>query len=114
MDKIIEYLEKIIKKANDKGAYYSFGVEHRSTQDQPLYIVTVVWTKAGLTPLRLVENSKKDLVDQLKKYYRTKKKDDLHIRYHENQIKANENVIKHHKEMIDSYKHPKKTKANKK
>lgn len=108
MDKIIEYLEKIIKKANDKGAYYSFGVEHRSTQDQPLYIVTVVWTKAGLTPLRLVENSKKDLVDQLKKYHRTKKKNDLNIRYHENQIKANENVIKHHKEMIDSYKYPKK------
>lgn len=112
MEKIVEYIEKIIKKANDKGAYYSFGVEHRSTQDRPIYIATIVWTKASLSPLRFIESSKKELVDELKKYHRTLNENSLHIRYHENQVKANENVIKHHKEMIASYNKPKK--ANKK
>lgn len=110
MDKIAEYIEKIIKKANDKGAYYSVGVEHRSTMDNPIYLATIVWTKANITPLKLVEYSKQELVDQLKKYHRTLNENTLNIRYHENQIKANENVIKHHNEMIDAYKNPKKAK----
>lgn len=107
MDKIKEYLEKIIKKANDKGAYYSYGIEHRSTLDKPLYMINVVWTKAGLVPLRLTAYSKQELVDLLKEYHRKTKANTLHIKYHQNQIDANEASIKYHKNAIEAWKEEK-------
>ena len=110
MDKIEEYIKKIIKKANDGQAYYSYGIEHRSTMDKPLYMINVVWSKAGLTPLRLTAYTKEEIVTELKKYFRNTKASMLNIRYHENQIDASKAVIKHHEQMIVAYKEPKKAK----
>lgn len=110
MDKIIEYIEKIIKKANDKQAYYVFSIEHRSTFEKPFYMVTISWTKQGVTPLRIAEYTKAEVLAELKKYYRTTNNDALNIRFHENQIDASKNVIKYHEDMVKSYKFPKKAK----
>lgn len=110
MDKIEEYIEKIIKKANDTQAYYAYGIEYRSTLDKPLYMINVVWSKAGLTPLRLTAYTKAEIVEELKKYYRNTKASMLNIRYHENQIEASKAVIKHHQQMIKAYEEPVKEK----
>lgn len=103
MDKIEEYLKKLIKKAGDKGAYYSFGKEHRSTMNRPLYFLTVVWTKNQLTPYQANAYSIEELLNSLKKQYRDMKSNDLAIRYHEVQIQANEQSIKYHNRMIKDY-----------
>jgi len=104
VDKITEYLKKIVKKANDTQAYYTCGVEYRSTMDKPLYMINIVWTKQGLTPLRLTAYSKEELLDELKKYHRDTKASKLNVMYHQNQIDASKLVIKHHEEMIKAYK----------
>lgn len=104
MDKIKEYLKKIVKKANDTQAYYTCGVEHRSTMKKPLYMINIVWTKQGLTPLRLTAYTKEELLEELKKYYRNTKAETLTIKYHQNQIDASKMVIKHHEQMIKAYK----------
>ncbi len=104
MDKIKEYLKKIVKKANDTQAYYTCGVEHRSTMKKPLYMINIVWTKQGLTPLRLTAYTKEELLEELKKYYRNTKAETLNIRFHQNQIDASKMVIKHHEQMIKAYK----------
>jgi len=57
VDKIEEYLEKIIKKANDIQAYYTYTIDHRKTLDKPLYNITVIWTNQGLAPMQLSANS---------------------------------------------------------
>jgi peptidyl-tRNA hydrolase len=106
VDKIGEYLKKIIKKANDTQAYYTYTIDHRSTLDKPLYNITVIWTKQGLAPLQMSANSKKELLESLKKYYRTQKHDALQIQFHKNQIEASKNVIKYHEKMILSYTEP--------
>lgn len=106
MDKIEEYLKKIIKKANDTQAYYTYTIDHRSTLEKPLYNITVVWTKQGLAPMQLSANSKKELLDGLKRYYRTQKHDALQIQFHKNQIDASKNVIKYHEKMILAYTKP--------
>lgn len=113
MDKIKEYLEKIIKKANDTQAYHTYGIEYRSTLDKPLYMINIVWTKQGLTPLRLTAYTKEELLDELKKYYRNTKASTLNIRYHQNQIDASKLVIKHHEQMIAAYTEPVKEKKKK-
>lgn len=110
MDKIEEYIKKIIKKANDTQAYYAYGIEHRSTLDKPLYMINIVWTKQGLTPLRLTAYTKPEIVEELKKYFRNTKASSLNIRYHQNQIEASKAVIKHHEQMIKAYQQPGKKK----
>lgn len=108
MDKINEYIQKIIKKANDQQAYHVFSVEHRSTFDKPFYMVVISWTKQGLTPLRIAEYTKAEVLAELKKYHRTMNEKMLNIRFHESQIEASKGVIKYHEDMIKSYKFPKK------
>jgi len=103
MDKITEYLKKIVKKANDPQAYYTCGVEYRSTLDKPLYMINIVWTKQGLTPLRLTSYTKAELLEQLKKYHRDTKASKLNVMYHQNQIDASKLVIKHHEQMLKAY-----------
>lgn len=110
MDKIEEYIKKIIKKANDKQAYYAYGIEYRSTMDKPLYMINIVWSKAGLTPLRLTAYTKTEIIEELKKYHRNTKASMLNIKYHQNQIDASKAVIKHHEQMIVAYTEPKKEK----
>lgn len=108
MDKIGEYLKKIIKKANDTQAYYNYTIDHRKTLEKPLYSITVIWTKQGLAPLQMSADSKKELLDSLKKYHRTQKHDALQIQFHQNQIEASKQVIKYHENMIEAYKNPPK------
>lgn len=108
MDKIEEYIKKIIRKANDTQAYYTFGFEHRSTYEKPIYMINIVWTKQGLVPLRLTAYTKDEIITELKKYFRSTNPNTLLIRYHENQIEASKGVIKHHTQMIDAYKNPPK------
>lgn len=110
MDKIEECIKKIIKKAGDKQAYYTYSIDHRSTLDKPLYITTIVWTKQGLAPMQVSAYSKQELVDTLKKYYRNQKADGLMIQFHRNQIEASKNVIKYHEKMIMAYEKPPKEK----
>jgi len=110
VDKILEYIEKILTKANDKQAYNVFSVEHRSTFDKPFYMVTISWTKKDIPPLRIAEYTKAEVLAELKRYYRTQKQNDLQRRYHEMQIDASERVIKYHKEMIDQLEPKKKKK----
>lgn len=115
MDKILEYIQKIIKKTGDKQAYYVFSVEHRSTFDKPFYLVTISWTKKDQAVTRFAEYTKAELLAELKKYYRTQKADAQAIRYHKNQIIAAESVIKFHKETLAGYEKPttKKKKSKK-
>lgn len=113
MDKINEYIKKIIKKAGDKQAYYTYTIDHRSTLDKPLYSVTIVWTKQGLSPLQLTAYSPKELLDSLKKYYRTQKPEALAIQFHKNQIEASKNVIKWHEKLLAVYENPPKEKKKK-
>ena len=106
MDKVQEYIKKVIKKSGDDQAYYSYGKEHRSTMDKPVFLVTIVWSKAGLAPLQLTCYSVEELTDELKKYHRTYNMDTLKVRYHQNQIMANELSIKHHKKLVEAYSKP--------
>jgi hypothetical protein len=111
VDKVEEYLKKIIKKSGDEQAYYSYYKENRSTMEKPLFMANIVWSKAGLSPLQLSCYSVEELTDELKKYYRTYNLDTLNMRYHQNQIMANELSIKYHKKMLEVYaKPPKKEK----
>jgi len=110
MDKIGEYIKKIIKKANDTQAYYTYTIDHRSTLDKPLYSATIVWTKQGLAPTQITAESKKELLDLLKKYYRTKNQNSLQIQFHRNQIEASKSVIKYHENLIKAYEKPPKEK----
>lgn len=100
MHKIEEYIKKLIKKADDAQAYYTYGKEYRSTIDRPLYFVTIVWSKQGLTNYQLKENSQKELLETLKKQYRNMKSTKLAVMYHEKQMEFNEESIKYHKRMI--------------
>ncbi len=103
MDKVEEYIKKLIKKANDKGAYYTFGKEIRSTIDKPLFYATIVWTKNQLAAYQLSCYSIEELVDGLKAQYRNMKSNELPIRYHKVQIDANQQSIKYHERMIKDY-----------
>lgn len=109
MDKVKEYIKKIIKKSNDTQAYYTYSKEFRSTLDKPIYQATIVWTKNGIAPLQLTCYSTEELVAELKKYYRTYNLDTLKIRYHQNQVMANELSIKYHNKMIEGFKKPPKS-----
>lgn len=113
MDKIIEYIDKIIKKAGDKQAYYVFSVEHRSTFDKPFYMVTISWTKKDIPVLRFAEYTKVELLAELKKYYRTQNADSQALQYHRGQIRSSEMVIKYHQDAIAGMEKTKK-KAKKK
>lgn len=108
MNKIAEYLKKIIKKANDTQAYYTYTIDHRSTLDKPLYSATIVWTKQGLAPTQVSANSKKELLESLKKTYRSKNENSLKIQFHKNQIEASKNVIKYHEQLLKVYETKKK------
>jgi len=108
MDKVQEYIKKLVKKAGDQHAYYTYGKEYRSNIDHPLYFVTIVWSINGLTNFQLKERSQKDLTDALKKQYRNMKSTSLAIQYYERQIEFNEESIKYSKRMIKAIKYPKK------
>lgn len=108
MDKVKEYIEKLIKKAGDKQAYYTYGKEYRSTMDKPLYFATIVWSINGLAHYQLKESSQKELLEALKKQYRNMKSTSLAIQYYERQIDFNKESIKYHERMIEAIKNPKK------
>lgn len=113
MDKIGEYLKKIVKKANDTQAYYTYTIDHRSTLKKPLYNATIVWTKQGLAPTQVSADSRQELLDALKKYYRTQKPEALAVQFHKNQIEASKNVIKWHEKLLAVYENPVKEKKKK-
>ena len=108
MDKIFEYIEKILKKCGDTSAYYVYSKEFRSSMDKPFYMVTISWTKKDLSPLRIAEYKQSDVLKELKTFYRKNDKDTLQKRYHLNQIDAGERVIKYHKDQIKGIEKPKK------
>lgn len=108
MEKIEEYIKKLVKKANDPHAYYTYGKEYRSNIDRPLYFVTIVWSFNGLTNFQLKENSQQELLDTLKKQYRNMKSTSLAIQYYERQIEFSQEAINFNKRMIESIKNPKK------
>lgn len=113
MDKLFEYIHKILKKSNDKQAYYVYSKEFRSTMDKPFHMVQIVWSKKDLAPLRIAEYTREDVLKELKKYYRKNDKKSLEKRYHQNQIDASERVIKYHKDVLKGFDKPEK-KAKKK
>lgn len=108
MEKVKEYLEKIIRKSKDPQAYYNYVIEHRKSTKKPYHSVTIMWTKQGVAPTQMTFESQKELVDALKRYYRTRKDDDLKIKFHLNQIEASKNVIKYHEKLLNVYKSEKK------
>lgn len=115
MDKILEYIDKIIKKAGDKQAYHVFSVEHRSTFQKPFYQVVIVWSKKDVPALKFAQYTKVQLLVDLKRYFRTQKENEVSIKYHEAQIEGNKQVMEYHKKAIDGYKKPvKEKKADKK
>lgn len=108
MEKIETYIKKLVKKADDPYAYYTYGKEYRSNIDRPLYFVTIVWSFNGLTNFQLKENSQAELLETLKKQYRNMKSTDLAIQYYERQIEFSQEAINFNKRMIESIKNPKK------
>lgn len=107
MDKILEYIEKIIKKAGDKQAYHVFSVEHRSTFERPFYVVTIAWSTKDVPVLRFAQYTKVELLADLKKYYRTQNESDIAIKYHQAQIEGNKQVMRYHEDAIKGYQNPK-------
>lgn len=103
MENVEKQILKIIKKAKDKGAYFVYGREKRSTMDKPIYYVTIVWTKNQLAPLQANDYSPAELAEQLKKYCKNMKTNEIAVRYHKVQIDANEASIKYHNRMIKDY-----------
>lgn len=110
MDKIFEYIHKILKKSGDKQAYFVYSKEFRSTMDKPIHLIQIVWSKKDIAPTRLAAYNREDLVKELKKYYRSKNADWLAKQYHLNQIDASERVIKYHKDVLKGLEKPKKAK----
>ncbi len=113
MEKVEEYIKKLVKKANDPHAYYTYGKEYRSNLDYPLWFVTVVWSINGLTNYQLKEKTQTELLDALKKQYRNMKSTTLAVQYYERQIEFNEESIKYSKRMIEAINNPKKDKKEK-
>ena len=107
MEKVEEYIKKLIKKANDPHAYYTWGKEYRSNIDRPLYFVTIVWSINGLANYQLKENSQAELLAALKKQYRNMKSTSLAIQYYERQIEFSQESINYSKRMIEAIKKPK-------
>lgn len=110
MDKIFEYVNKILKKSGDTQAYYVYSKEFRSTMDRAIHSVQIVWSKKDISPLRIFEYTREDLLKELKSYYRKNDSKSLQKRYHLSQIDANERVIKYHKDVLKGLEKPDKKK----